>query len=306
MSSVSGSAARKRRKSAAAPPVRPAPGPKLGAWNRARRGSAKSDAKMTWIGIGALLGGCVLFAALVSGSAGAAASGLHRGMNKGLLAAGFQVREISVPGIDGERRAQALALAAVPDGAMIFAVDLDAARRRLETASWVQRARVARRLPDRIVLEIETAQPQAIVRIGKDHAVVDADGAVLDASPAQARQEGAGLPVIEGDGAADALPSLLEAMAPYPDLRARIALFSRVSGQRWRLHLAGGCQVELPEIGVEAALAGLAQLCLRPDLCIGEEKLQIDLRKAGLAAIAPLSPRSARPAASAQLRGSDI
>lgn len=66
------------------------------------------------------------------------------------------------------------------DGSAFLTVDTDAIRDRVEASPWVRRARVQRRFPDRVTIEIEERVPIAWYQ-GPDlrHRILDADGVVI-------------------------------------------------------------------------------------------------------------------------------
>ena len=89
---------------------------------------------------------------------------------------GFVVRDVFVVGRPGD---QATLLNAVSRGTPILAVDLEAARRRIQTLPWVRHATVRRVLPDTVVVEIIERRPLAIWQHEKKFALIDEEGKVI-------------------------------------------------------------------------------------------------------------------------------
>ncbi len=140
-------------------------------------------------------------------------------------------------------------------GTPIFAVDTDEARRRLEGLPWVARARVERRLPSTIFVNLIERRPFALWQREGNLVVVGREGAVLDA---QAISRHAHLPIIVGPGAPLAAPALLDAMAADPTLLSRLSAAVWVSERRWNLRFDTGLEARLPEGDTDAALERLA------------------------------------------------
>lgn len=154
--------------------------------------------------------------------------------------------------------------------------DLDAARRRLEALPWVDTAKVQRLLPDAVVVEIVERTPAVLWR-GQDRDVlVDGRGRELTTV---ARGTDTGLPVVTGDGAGQAAPTLLTLLRHQAELARRVTEMRRVEGRRWTLQLDSGTLVHLPGDGTAAAVAWLDAQASGGLLDMGLDV--IDLRVAG-------------------------
>lgn len=160
-------------------------------------------------------------------------------------------------------------------------LDAAAARRRIETLPWIERARIARVLPDRIEIVVVERRPVAVWRDGGRHVLVDGSGREL----AQVRVDtAADLPRVAGAGAPQAVARLLAALTLHPGIASRLAEATRIGERRWSLALADGTTVHLPEAGLDAALQHLADLDARGGLAGGRPML-VDLRRDGLVAV---------------------
>jgi cell division protein FtsQ len=170
---------------------------------------------------------------------------------------GFTVQQVLV---DGRRLTPPDALRAalaVETGTPIFGIDLAATRGRLEALGWVQRASIARRLPDTLYVRIEEREPMALWQHHGQLALVSLDGEVI---VDRRLERFASLPLVVGEDAAVHAAGLLRALAREPALAARLKSAVRVSQRRWDLQLANGVLVKLPAQGTEAALARLARI----------------------------------------------
>jgi len=141
--------------------------------------------------------------AVLAGVAAAAAlalavswSALGPGWVRGRLAAAglFRVEGVEVRGNRALPAHLVEEVAGVARGGSLLAVDLDAARARLEAHPRVRAAAVRRRFPRTLVIEVAERVPAAVVRSGADY-VVDREGAVLER---RAEGTGPGLPVLTG------------------------------------------------------------------------------------------------------------
>jgi cell division septal protein FtsQ len=106
---------------------------------------------------------------------------------------------LAVIELEGNRtldRAHVLARLGAAPGDNLFELDLGAVRTALEREPWISSARVRRRLPDRLVVEIEEHRAAALVALG-DMYLADEAGRVFKRA-APERGEGEGLPIVTG------------------------------------------------------------------------------------------------------------
>ena len=106
----------------------------------------------------------------------------------------FAVRSVEVRGIENAEPGR-LQAAADLAGRNVFTLDLESARTRLLEESWVEDARLRRRLPDGVLVEVTERVPAALERRGESLALLDGAGAELEESVAPGRFE---LPMLEG------------------------------------------------------------------------------------------------------------
>jgi cell division protein FtsQ len=169
---------------------------------------------------------------------------------------GFKVDEILVVGRRETKQEDLLKAIRLARGAPILAFDLDAARRRVETLPWVQRATVERMLPDTILLNVVERRPVAVWQHQGRFALIDDSGEVI-------LRKGLGrfsdLIVVVGEDAPRQAAGLIATLAVAPELRSWVKAAVWVGGRRWNLRLKGDIDVRLPETDPAAAWIRLAE-----------------------------------------------
>jgi cell division protein FtsQ len=212
-------------------------------------------------------------------------------------AMGLKVKAIHVQGASPMAGADILAAAGVKAGQPILTIDLAAVRERLKAVGWVKEVRVVRLLPDTLVLVVTERTPLAVWQQGGRTRVVDIDGkTVKEADPGRFPE----LPLVVGDGADEAAPTILGEVAQRPWLKPRLEALVRVDGRRWDLKMKDGTLVQLPAVGEDSALVQLEQLNERQHI-LDLGLARIDLRDADLVVVrqreAAIAPPSAKPVA---------
>ena len=178
--------------------------------------------------------------------------------------------------IDELRRAAASAGKTKPAQPL---VDVTRIRDRLLRFGWVQDARVSRRLPDTLVIDIVERTPAALWQDRQRLALIDSDGVVLDRVKIDNMPD---LPLVIGPGANARASQLKAILADSPTMQAQLASATWVGGRRWDLSFQSGEIVALPE-GEQAARAALAKFA-RADQSnglLGRGLIRFDLRIPG-------------------------
>ena len=149
-------------------------------------------------------------------------------------------------------------------------------RKRLMAYGWVQDARVSRRLPDSLVIDIVERKPAALWQNQGQLALIDNQGVVLDRVPVDKMPD---LPLLIGPGANAEEQELSRLMANVPTLRPQLASATWVGSRRWDLNFQSGETVVLPEGEAQAAEA-LAHFARhdRSEGLLGRGIVQFDLR----------------------------
>ena len=158
-------------------------------------------------------------------------------------------------------------------------VNIAAIRNQLLQFGWVKDARVSRRLPDTLVIDIVERTPAALWQSKGQLALIDAQGVVLDRVPIDKMPD---LPLLIGPGANAHEQELDRLMAEVPTLRAQLASATWVGGRRWDLNFQSGETVALPE-GDDASRAALAKFARldKSSGLLGRGILRFDLRVPG-------------------------
>lgn len=176
-------------------------------------------------------------------------------------------------------------------------VDVAAIRQRLLRYGWVKDARVSRRLPDTLVIDIVERTPAALWQSQGQLALIDGDGVVLDRVPVDKMPD---LPLLIGPGANAQAQQLAGLMAGVPTLKPQLASATWVGGRRWDLNFQSGETLALPEgdHDARAALAKFASLDKSSGL-LGRGIVRFDLRVPGKMIVrlprAPGEPIAAPP-----------
>lgn len=212
-----------------------------------------------------LLGGffaVVLFALWVTGGLGSAAKATQDIMASSLMAAGFRIEYIEVVGPEGrslnaiDKSAVRQALA-VEEGELVFAINLNQARRRIEDLGWIKEARIMRQLPNRLTVIVIERAPYALWQSGGKWHVISENGKVLVSADAANYPD---LPLVVGTGGAAAFKPFLATMQAYPYVLSRVQFFVRVSDRRWNLRLQNGADLMLPTQNPAQALTLFEQV----------------------------------------------
>ena len=203
--------------------------------------------------------------------------------------AGFKVSGYQIVGLNHMKRAlvdavvadelRRAAADASSDKAPQALVDVGEIRRRLLAYGWVQDARVSRRLPDTLVIDIVERRPAALWQNQGQLALIDREGVVLDRVPVDKMPD---LPLLIGPGANAQTEQLNRLMTAVPTLKPQLASASWVGSRRWDLNFQSGETVALPE-GEEAAKAALAKFARvdKESGLLGRGIVRFDLRVPG-------------------------
>lgn len=158
-------------------------------------------------------------------------------------------------------------------------IDAGAIRSRLMRFGWVKDARVLRRLPDTLVIDIVERRPAALWQAKGQLALIDVEGVVLDRVPVNQMPD---LPLLIGPGANAQEQELATLMAGVPTLKPQLASATWVGGRRWDLNFQSGETVALPE-GYDQARAALYKFARadKQNGLLGRGLARFDLRIPG-------------------------
>ncbi len=197
-------------------------------------------------------------------------------MGEAIGRAGYSVKHIDVTGIDRMDRLSVYAVALDQQSIAMPLVDLQAVRRKLLTYGWVADARVSRRLPDTLAIEIVERKPAAVWQHAQQLTLVDASGVALEPVKLDAMPD---LPLIIGPDANAQATELTALMANAPQLKPVLDGAIWIGDRRWDLRFQSGETLMLPE-GVSragAALRKFAELDAAERL-LGQGIVRFDMR----------------------------
>ena len=130
--------------------------------------------------------------------------------------------QIQASGLTEVTRAQLLPVFGEDIGRNIFFVPIGERRKQLEAIPWVEHATVMRLLPDQIRVNVVERQPVAFTRHVQQIGLVDANGVLLDMSPATMVVHHYSFPVVTGMDPGDSAASRKGRMALYGRLMAEL------------------------------------------------------------------------------------
>ena len=193
--------------------------------------------------------------------------------------AGFVVKHIEPRGLKHIDRMTVYAAAVDQESMAMPLVDLDAIRARLLRYGWVQDARVSRRLPDTLLVDIVERVPAAIWQYRQRLMLIDKDGVVLAPVAMEAMPD---LPLVIGPDANRQTKALSGLIDAAPSLKPMLSGATWVGGRRWDLRFQSGETLALPEGDGEArrALTRFARLDQTARL-LGQGFVRFDMRIPG-------------------------
>lgn len=190
--------------------------------------------------------------------------------------AGYEVKKVEVHGTRSmdEMRVYAIALGQV-DRSMLN-VDLEAVRQQILALPYVGDARVSRRLPDTLVVDIVERKPAAVWQHEGKLALIDVEGAVLQPVALGAVPD---LPLLVGQDANLQAVRFARLMEAAPALKALVSGATWVGNRRWDLRFQSGETLALPE-GDEAGAAALVEFARLEGInhLLGRGILRFDMR----------------------------
>lgn len=167
--------------------------------------------------------------------------------------AGFEVKRVEVTGIDRMERLTVYAIALDQHSMAMPLVDLDKVREQLLNYGWIKDARVSRRLPDTLVVDIVERKPAAIWQHNQKLSLIDKEGVILE--PVKPDQPAPELPLLIGKDANLEAIRLNKLMDQAPALKPTLASASWIGNRRWDLQFQSGEVLALPEGDAAAATA---------------------------------------------------
>lgn len=195
--------------------------------------------------------------------------------------AGFRVRHVSVSGTERMNEMTVYEKALAQKDQPMPLLDLAALREDLLALPWVADARVSRRLPDTLAIDIVERKEHAVLAKPDHFVLIDAEGHTLEPISAEKAK---GKLVISGPGAQRKVAHLDALLDAAPALKPQVAAAEWVGNRRWNLTFKTGQLLALPESErAAAALVRFAKLDGANRL-LGGRVAAVDMRVPGQAA----------------------
>ncbi len=158
--------------------------------------------------------------------------------------AGFKVKRVEVKGLDRMDSLTVYAVALDQHSMAMPLVDLDKVREQLLQYGWIEDARISRRWPDTLVVDIVERKPAAVWQNNQKLSLIDGTGVVLEQVDPNAIPE---LPLVVGPNANRQIAQLHQLLDTVPALKPMLAGASWVGNRRWDLRFESGEVLALPE-----------------------------------------------------------
>ncbi|MEL6875777.1 MAG: cell division protein FtsQ/DivIB [Pseudomonadota bacterium] len=190
--------------------------------------------------------------------------------------AGFEVKRVEVTGINRIDELKVYEITLAQKDRSMALVDIDQVRDDLLANGWIREARISRRLPETLVVEIVEREPAAVWQRDGQLSLIDETGFPLqDIAP----EELPDLPVVVGRKANKQVPELTELLEAAPALRPMITGATWIGNRRWNLEFDSGETLALPE-GRDTAAAALLNFARMDGVnrLLGRGVVHFDLR----------------------------
>lgn len=188
---------------------------------------------------------------------------------------GFRVENILVEGRVHSDPDIILAIVNTQKNDPLFSFDPREAKDSLERLSWVDTARVQRRWPDTIYIDLQERKPLALWQKDKQLFLLDHKGEVINTDRLHRFKD---LVVVMGDGAPAHIGALVADLKAEEALHGRVKTAKWVSKRRWDITTKDNITVKLPEEDVTLSLRRLADAQAESAL-LDKDIMGIDLRE---------------------------
>lgn len=194
----------------------------------------------------------------------------------GVGAAGFEVKRVEVTGVGRIDELKVYEITLAQKDRSMMLVDIDQVRDDLLADGWIKEARISRRLPDTLVVEITEREPAAVWQRDGKLSLIDRTGFPLEDIQ---KEEIPDLPVVVGRKANQRVPELTELLDVAPALRPMVTGATWIGNRRWNLEFDSGETLALPE-GRDTAAAALLNFARMDGVnrLLGRGVVHFDLR----------------------------
>jgi cell division protein FtsQ len=226
-----------------------------------------------------IFGGMVVALAVAIGIAMQVPQMIGTAIGQSVGEAGFEVKRVEIKGLNRMERLPVYAVALDQDSMAMPLVDLDGTREKLLRFGWVRDARVSRRWPDTLVVDVVERQPAAIWQNNQQLALIDREGVLLEQVRLEAMPD---LPLVIGPTANRHVNEFEALFEATPQLKPMLAGATWIGGRRWDIRFQSGEVLALPEgpAAAQKALAHFARMDKATQL-LGRGLVRFDMRIPG-------------------------
>ncbi|MBF9152452.1 cell division protein FtsQ/DivIB [Novosphingobium jiangmenense] len=158
--------------------------------------------------------------------------------------AGFKVSHLEVRGVNRMNEQRIYERVLGQNDRAMTTLDLAALRDELNQLPWVKDARVSRKLPDTLVIDIVERNPHAVLRKPDRMVLIDDTGVELETvKPDKAK----GMLVLSGLGVGQRVEDLMRLLDAAPALKPQVTEAEWIGNRRWNLTFKTGQVLALPE-----------------------------------------------------------
>lgn len=167
-----------------------------------------------------------------------------------------RVNKIIISGNKNLSSAQLIALSSIQSGDALLLLDLQYAKKQLQSNGWVKQADIRRSINGEVKIVIRERVPQAVWQLGDELYFVDRNGdKITTISPENAH----GFLLLVGKGANVGFNDIINALYDL-ELDADVAQLEKINGRRWDVVLHDGLQIKLPSDDLSMALRHLPEV----------------------------------------------
>jgi len=190
--------------------------------------------------------------------------------------AGFHVKRVEVKGLDRMDNLTVYAVALDQKSIAMPLVDIDKVRDQLLQYGWIGDARISRRWPDTLAVDIVERKPRAIWQNNQQLVLIDGTGVILEMIDPRAIPD---LPIVIGPNANQQVERLYTLLDSVPALKRSFAGASWVGNRRWDIRFKTGETLALPE-GEDFAANALKRFAQidGTERLLGRNFLRFDMR----------------------------
>jgi cell division protein FtsQ len=190
---------------------------------------------------------------------------------------GLAITDIKITGQSETSEVDVLDSLAIGEFPSLLTFDVDAAKARIESLPWIERASLNKLFPSGLVVKVVERKPFALWQNEGELFLIDDTGKVI--GPVTDDRY-ASLPFVVGAGANERAKDFVALIAGVPEITARVKAGVLISGRRWTVVLDNGIDLMLPIDDPGGALVAVAALDASKQL-LSRDIAAVDLRLPG-------------------------